>query len=105
MSSGLVMTVNELVQLYAPLAGLLGVVFWLGVLSEKVSALKTKLKELENKIEKDEEEGKEIVRLQVKVDNLETTAKSIQRSVEGIQRQLGNLMTGKSIKPFSTDNS
>lgn len=85
------MTVTELVQLYAPLAGLLAVVFWLGVLSQKVKALETTVTELQ---EHDGPGGnsERLVRLEVTMEGVQTTLQSLDRGMQGVQRQLGNLM-------------
>lgn len=85
------MTVTELVQLYAPLAGLLGVVFWLGVLSQKVRALESTLRSIE---EHDGPGGnsERLVRLEVTMEGVQTTLLSLDRGMQGVQRQLGNLM-------------
>jgi hypothetical protein len=85
------MTVTELVQLYAPLAGLLGVVFWLGVLSEKVKNLQRAVETLERELG-DGGGGERLVRLEVQMTSVADQLKGIHRSMDGVQRQLGNLM-------------
>lgn len=85
-----------MLQIYAPLAGLLCVVFWLGVLSERVASQSRKIQNLETEVDKlkgeDGHGSERIVRLEVKVENVETQGQSILRSLEGIQRQLANMI-------------
>jgi hypothetical protein len=86
------MTVTQLVQLYAPLAGLLIIAFWLGVLSQRVKQLESNMPD-----------SKMLARLEVKVEAIEADLQGIRRDIHTIQRQLGNLMTGgaASIVKFS----
>lgn len=90
------MTLSEILQLYTPLAGLLVVVFWLGVLSERVGQLRARLAKAEGDIATlrgDDGQGSaRIVRLEVQVENLGKQGESILRAMEGVQRQLANLM-------------
>lgn len=102
---GLTVNINELVQLYAPLAGLLGVVFWIGVLSERVSTLKTRIiaAELEITSIKGEDGAGvgRVIRLEVQMENLSKTIESVQRSIDGFQRQLANLMQKGAVQEFN----
>lgn len=85
------MTLSQLVQLYAPLAGLLGVVFWLGMLTQQVRTLKEDMKEI--RIEDGPGGSRErLVRLEVQMENAANKLESIERGMQGVQRQLGNLM-------------
>lgn len=90
------MTLQEMLQLYAPLAGLLCVVFWLGVLSERVSTLKARVASAEGEIKKiqgDDGAGiGRIIRLEITVENLAVQVQSIVRSMEGVQRQFANMI-------------
>lgn len=92
------MTLAQLLQLYAPLAGLLALAFWVGMLSQKVADQKEDIAALKSDVKalKDDEAnggaGERLVRLEV---TLETAVKEIAkfgRAMEGVQRQLGNLM-------------
>lgn len=82
------MTVAEFVQLYTPMAGLIGMAFWMGVLSQRVRSL-------ENSTKTDKTDSERLVRVEVSVENLQDELKQLHRGIEGVQRQLGNLMTTK----------
>lgn len=82
------MTVEELIQLYAPLAGLVGMAFYMGVLSQRVRSL-------ENSTKTDKTDSERLVRVEVSVENMQEELKQLHRGIEGVQRQLGNLMTTK----------
>jgi hypothetical protein len=96
------MTVTALLQFYAPLAGLLALAFWVGMLSQRV-------KDLGRDVEKLQEAGEpggvsdRLVRLEVTGENQAEAMKGVQRSLEGIQRQLANMMQGKPITVLSGD--
>lgn len=85
------MTVTQLVQLYAPLAGLLMVVFWLGVLSQRVKSLEGQVASLEEH-DGPGGSGERLVRLEVTMESVQSTLLSLDRGMQGVQRQLGNLM-------------
>ncbi len=85
------MTVPELLQLYAPLAGLLALAFWVGVLSQKVKSLEEDVKD----IKAQGAEGgvtERLVRLEVQMETALGTLEGVNRGMQGVQRQLGNLM-------------
>jgi len=83
-------TVPELLQLYAPLAGLLALAFWVGVLSERVRGLRDDVE----KLQKDDTvaEAPAVIRLEEKVTALTDAVAKLSRGMDGVQRQLGNLM-------------
>lgn len=80
------MTVEQLIQLYAPLAGLLCMAFWTGVLSQRV-------KTLEDSAKDEKSSGERLVKVEVTLGTVHDDVQGIKRSMEGVQRQLGNLMT------------
>ena len=90
------MSLSEILQLYTPLAGLLVVVFWMGVLSERVGSLRGRLAKAEGDIAalrgEDGQGSSRILRLEITVENQAAQVASILRSLEGISRQLANLM-------------
>lgn len=86
------MTVTQLFQLYAPLAGLLGLAFWVGVLSQRVRQLETTAKELRDGAHDQNAVIERLVRLEVQMEHSTASLTSVDRSLQGIQRQLGNLM-------------
>jgi hypothetical protein len=85
------MTVTELVQLYAPLCGLLGVVFWLGVLSQKVKNLEDCVATLKRD-HTDGDNSDRLIRVEVKMEAMSAELSTMSRAMQGVQRQLGNLM-------------
>lgn len=90
------MTVTELVQLYAPLLGLLVLAFWVGSLSQRVVTLERDVGELKRDGEGEVTIRDRLTALETKFDIASGDIKSIKRGMDGVQRQLGNLMTTKS---------
>jgi hypothetical protein len=83
-------TIPQVLQFYAPFAGLLCVVFWLGVLSQRVKNLEAAVKKLEN-LEESDGDIRKLVTLEVQMGNVLERLASVDRSLSGVQRQLGNL--------------
>lgn len=96
------MDLGQVAAFYAPFVGLLGVVFWLGVLSQRVKQLESTVSDLR---EADEtgNKGDRLTRLEVKMEHANDKLDSLERGMQGVQRQLGNLMTGQAFKPALTD--
>jgi hypothetical protein len=103
----MIMTVPQLLQFYAPLAGLLAVVFMLGVLSNRVKTLESQRRDDNERAERERQEMKEAALAIVKegatdhdtlilvaadVTTIKASIGSLERNYQGIQRQLGNLM-------------
>jgi hypothetical protein len=89
------MTVAELVQLYAPLAGLLVLAFWVGALSERVKNLRKDVDELKKRSDAEVGEGgmlERMIRMEVKLEGANTQLGSLDRHMQGVQRQIANLM-------------
>lgn len=84
------MTVTQLLQLYAPLAGMLMLAFWVGVLTERIKSIRVEVQEL--KSEAAEGDSPAITRLKVEMEGVKTSLDKLGRGMEGVQRQLGNLM-------------
>ena len=84
------MTLSELLQLYAPLAGMLMLAFWVGVLSERIKGLRADLTDLESSTSAGGLPS--IIRLEEQVRNMDVELQKLNRGVEGVQRQIGNLM-------------
>lgn len=85
------MTVPQLLQLYMPLAGLLGMAFWVGMLSQRV----TDLKEDVASLKADSGDGgsaERLVRLEVQMEGVKAGIDKLNRGMDAINRQLGNLM-------------
>lgn len=90
MNGTLTLSFAQVLQLYAPLAGLLVVVFWLGVLSQRVKNLEAVL----SKMEEGDAQGGVVDRLARLEVHSETAAKALEKistELNGVQRQLGNL--------------
>lgn len=94
------MTVEQLLQLYAPLAGLLAITFWLGVLSARVTTLERE--ERDRKVIEREapEERDRVTRLETKFEAIDDHFEQMQRSISEIQRSLSNLVTGRGNRPI-----
>lgn len=89
------MTISELVQLYAPLAGLLVLAFWVGALSQRVKNLEQADRDRKRA---DDDQGSirdRLTRIETKFESTADDVAAIKRSMDGVQRQLGNLMINK----------
>lgn len=86
------MTLAEALQLYAPLLGIIALAFWSGVLSQKVSSLRERVAKLEREGDGDMKTVDRLARLETKMDTNTAGIEKLNRGMEGVQRQLGNLM-------------
>lgn len=86
------MNITQLVQLYAPLAGLLMVVFWLGVLSQRVKDLQDRVAGLRKEQDDSGDDHDLLVELKTKMTLIADRLDGFERGMQGVQRQLGNLM-------------
>lgn len=93
------MTLAQVLQLYAPLVGLLGLAFWSGVLTNKVTNQKEDLEEVKETVESlktvlalPNVNVERLVRVETKVDALDPRLAAIDRTLQGIQRQVANSM-------------
>lgn len=69
---------------------MLALAFWTGVLSERVKGLRADVMKLQG--ENTVAEAPAVIRLEEKVGALTTAVDKLTRGMEGVQRQLGNLM-------------
>lgn len=90
------MSIAQLLQFYAPMAGLLGVVFWLGVLSNRVATLEREERDRKDREKLATDERDRIVRMETKMDAMEAKIDHLGREMAGMQRQLANIITGRS---------
>lgn len=80
------MTVTQLVQLYAPFAGLMALSAWMGALSQRVKHLEGEgLSQTRDKV----------IALEVEVQNLTKSTDKMGRGLDGVHRQLANIAAGK----------
>ena len=89
------MTLSEALQLYAPLAGLLAVVFWLGVLSNRVVTLEREERDRKEREKTIADERDRIVRMETTIDAMKGQMDRVVRELAGVQRQLANLAAGR----------
>jgi hypothetical protein len=104
-------TLAEVLQLYAPLAGLLGVVFYLGVLSNRVKTLESQRHDDLERAERERQEMKAaalavvaegatdhdtLILVAADVKTIKEQMAGMASNYTGIQRQLGNLMQKRS---------
>lgn len=90
------LTLSQIVQFYAPFVGLLGVVFWLGVLSNRVATLEREERDRKGRDKSEFEERDRLTRVETLLDTVSDKVGRVERQVEGVHRQLANLATGKS---------
>lgn len=85
------MTITQVLAFYAPFAGLLLVVFWLGILHQRVRQLEERVRALQAS----ENAGgmvDRMARLEVHSENTIATMEKIEREMAGLQRQMGNVV-------------
>lgn len=100
------MNLTQLVQLYAPLAGLLIMAAWLGALSQRVKDLIQDVKELREGGDAITVIDRRLTRIETLMEGHGKEATATKRAIEGVQRQLGNLMMrgpSGSIVEFSSE--
>jgi hypothetical protein len=92
------MTLAEVLQLYTPLAGLVVLAFLMGTQHQRIAQLEVVAKELRAADGKADGEGNGIIdrlaRLETNSDNQGKQLDKIEREMQGVQRQLANLMRG-----------
>lgn len=89
------MDLSPALQFYAPIVGIIALAYWSGVLAARVKHLE---KDVFNDASRQERAGDHdrLVIVEATVTNIHDDVVGIKRSIDGMQRQLGNLMTGKS---------
>lgn len=85
------MTLSALVQLYAPLAGLLVMAFWLGLQTQRVSSLENQVKGLQDEEDQSLDQRDRLIRLEVQMEVATKSLESVDRGMQGVQRQLAVL--------------
>jgi hypothetical protein len=85
-------TIADGLQFYPLFAGLIAVVFWLGVLSNRVRTLEREVGAMKAE-EGPGGTGERLVRVEVLLAETRDSLKSMDRGLQGVQRQLGNLVT------------
>jgi hypothetical protein len=88
-------TLAQALQLYAPLAGLMMVVFWLGVLSNRVATLEREERDRKTRDAVSLAERDRITRMETTLSSVETQVERMARELGGVHRQLANISTGK----------
>lgn len=91
------LTVAGAIQLYTPLAGLALLAFWVGALSERVKTLRKDVDALNGRHEAEVGEGgmlERMIRMEVNLENATKQLESLDRHMQGVQRQIANMMKG-----------
>lgn len=94
------MSLGEILQLYAPLAGLLATTFWLGVLSSRVSTLEREERDRKDREPIEQTDHDALVLLSADMKTVKDTLKAMARNYEGMQRQLANIAGGKRLEEY-----
>lgn len=97
------LSVTELFQLYAPLAGLLGLAFWTGMLTQTVRDLRKDVDDLQ-RAGSQSSDGKKLAVLESQMTTVLDSITSMKRSMDGVQRQLGNLMVKPAVHDFGGEH-
>jgi hypothetical protein len=96
------MTLGEMLQLYAPLAGLLVLAFLMGVQHQRTSQLERLTQELRAADGRAGGAGDSVIdrlaRLETNSENNTKQLEKIDRQMEGVQRQLTNLTRGGKVR-------
>jgi hypothetical protein len=101
--------VENIIALYAPLAGVVGLAFWSGVLTNKVANLKenhdNRLSKLEAHSDADTGVAVQMGVLTERITAMKTGQEKLDRDVQGIQRTLANMASGRTppITKFEQD--
>lgn len=90
MTAPAALTLEQLFQLYAPLAGLLLFAFLIGGLFQRMKSVETRLKGHDDAIKECQTEKSDIAILGVHMSNMQKSMEKTERDVAGIQRTLGN---------------
>lgn len=78
--------IQQLLQFYVPLSGLVLMAFWVGALS-------TRVKQLEKTAEEDRKDTERLVRVETTLEAVKNELDGIQRSIDGLHRMMGNLIS------------
>lgn len=92
------MSLAEVLQLYAPFAGLMALAFWLGVLSARV-------RQLERSAADGPDLAEKVTRLTVEMEHANATLVKLANHSENANRQLANLATGRMGQSFELPGS
>lgn len=98
-------SVVEIVQLYAPLAGLLVMAFWLGILSNRVVTLEREERDRKETDRNEATQRDRIVRMETKLDLMRDELDKVQRELSVIHRILANMASGAGGKVVTMDTS
>jgi hypothetical protein len=93
-------SLGQLLQFYAPLAGLLVTTFWLGVLSARVSTLEREERDRKDREPLEQTDHDTLVLLSGDMSAVKETLKAMARNYEGVQRQLATLSSGKRLEEY-----
>lgn len=94
------MSFSQVVQLYAPLLGLVLMAFWLGALSQRVKSLEDAEEQTRESAKELRETHDRIIRIETKLEGLAEDVGRMGRLIDGLQRQVANLMRPGAIQTF-----
>lgn len=91
---------QQLLQFYVPLSGLVLMAFWVGALS-------TRVRQLEKLADQDRKDTERLVRVETMLEGMEKEMSGIQRAIDGIHRMMGNMVSvrGSSIIELTKPSS
>lgn len=91
-------SVAFLLQLYAPLAGLLAVTFWLGVLSQRQKVSERRQDKTDELLKDQMKDGRDemvgVALLTQRFEAMGSTLEKLEREMRGMQRSLANIANG-----------
>lgn len=86
-----------LLQLYAPLAGLLVMAFWIGVLSQRVKVAERRQDATDVLLKAATAESTTVAVLGSNVGKMEKTLEKMEREMAGVQRALSKIAMGEHV--------
>lgn len=99
------LTVKDILSLYAPLAGIVGLAFWTGVLSQKIADVVRRVLHLEGKETGDNAVIVQLAQLEERINGWGKGQEKLERSMSEVQRTIANMTSGRrsSITKFEQD--
>lgn len=89
------LTAKDILSLYAPLIGIIGLAFWMGKLTGQLTDTVRRVLNLENGAAGESLVIAQLARLEERVNGWGKGQEKIDREVQGIQRTLANWASGK----------
>lgn len=98
------LSTSNIISLYAPLAGVVVLAFWSGVLTQRVADLVRRVLKLEEHNTADTATAVQLGVMGADIKNMKEDGKKVEREIAGIHRALANIAAGHTaITKFEQD--